>query len=124
MTLQGLGCSVVAVDPGLLSDRVLALQNVVHLRHQLQDCVEEVRARGPYDLCVCDINVDARDAARIIVNHAAPHLYPGGLLVLTLKTFNPKKAGLIERKSVEIIEGSQLFDSVQSQWLFANGKER
>jgi hypothetical protein len=58
------------------------------------------------------------------VTECAPHLKPGAVLVLTLKTFNRAAANAVLRTSEEILVNSLLFEGAKTQWLFSNGHEK
>lgn len=85
--------SVVAVDPAELDPRVMALKNVRHIKKLIQD----VQLKESFDLIVNDMRMDARDAARIMLD-LADHLQPDGAAIMTLK--------LPEHRSGEVAESA------------------
>ncbi len=73
---------VVAVDPGGLDQRVLALPNVVHLHARVEEL--SVDALGHFDLATNDMNLAPVVSAELMVR-VAPLLAPGGVAIMTVK---------------------------------------
>lgn len=123
LVLHHLGARVVAVDPGDIP-AFQGLADITHLKCRLEHCEDELRRLAPFDLCVCDINIDGRDASTLVVRHCAALLRPGALLVLTLKLFNGANAAQLKKASLKTITSSGLFEQAHVEWLFSNGQER
>jgi 23S rRNA U2552 (ribose-2'-O)-methylase RlmE/FtsJ len=123
LTLTRLGASVVAVDPGDLSPMAL-VQGVVHIKKRIEHSLDAVACHAPFHVCVCDMNVDARDSSRMVIEHIARHLDPGALVVVTLKVFVHSQSTSVQNTCFEMFNTSGLFDCVNTEWLFSNGQER
>jgi 23S rRNA U2552 (ribose-2'-O)-methylase RlmE/FtsJ len=79
-----------------------------------------IRHAGPFELVVCDMNIDSRDAARIMVA-LLPYCTPDADLVLTLKLSRRLGAfGLMDlrRQCSEILCPG--FNELGTTWLFSN----
>jgi hypothetical protein len=82
-------------------------------------------ALGPFDLLVCDMNIDPRPASRIIIS-LCPLLSPSALLIFTIKLV----AGFHSRKdreqqceeTIKCLEPH--FETLKIYWLLANSNER
>ncbi len=93
---------VVAVDPGELDERVLALPNVTHLRGRTEDLrPEEI---GRFDAITNDMNLEPTESAALMVALASL-LRPGGLAVMTVK-FVTRHRGRHVREAIEVLEAA------------------
>ena len=84
--LSARGLEVAAVDPAELDPRVAALPGVRHDRRKIAEFLAE--SRETYDLVVCDLRVDAREAAETLLA-ARERLAAGGIAIATLKLPRP-----------------------------------
>jgi 23S rRNA C2498 (ribose-2'-O)-methylase RlmM len=123
LVLHQLGAYVVAVDPGEIP-ALHGLANVTHLKCRLEHCESELRQLAPFDLCVCDINIDGRDACTMVVERCAELMATGALLVVTLKLFNGANSARLKKGCLNTITACGLFERVNVEWLFSNGQER
>jgi hypothetical protein len=136
MFMAEAGCTVAAIDPGALHADALAHPGVTHLRVLVEEAIADgsLQALGPFDGVVCDMNIDPRDAARLMAQ-LAPFCRPGACLVLTLKL--PRRLGAFgcEKMKEECAmilaagcgdSGGGVFSRrTHVSWLFANsGNER
>ena len=83
---------VVAVDPGPLHELILTRPNVTHIRKRVEVAGSEIQLHMPvggYHLCVCDINVEPRAAAAVLLG-LLPFLRQDCIVVLTLKLTSRK----------------------------------
>jgi 23S rRNA (cytidine2498-2'-O)-methyltransferase len=108
---------VTAVDPAHLHP---SLQNDTSVRH-MQMTAEEYLAQYPdtFDLIVNDMRLDARDSARLMVSYA-PHLYPHGAVIMTLKLPKEKRPSAIDH-SFNILKKAYHLKNVRQ--LFHNRSE-
>ena len=103
---------VTAVDPAHLHP---SLEDDTGVRH-MQMTAEEYLAQYPdtFDLIVNDMRLDARDSARLMVDYA-PHLYPHGAAIMTLKLPKEKRSIAIDhsfnilKKAYNLKNARQLF---------------
>ncbi|MES1910526.1 MAG: hypothetical protein MHM6MM_003105 [Cercozoa sp. M6MM] len=125
--IAGPGSRVVAIDPAQIDlaevRRLAANDNatVVHLQQRVQKVLysEELAQTAPFDIIVCDMNIDPRISCRQ-VQLLAPQMRPGAVLVLTLKFMNKGLKKLYEHEVRAAL--SQQFDNVRSRWLMTNGR--
>lgn len=102
--LSHLCSEVLAIDPGVLHiDLASTYSNVSHIPYTAQSTQTRVallNLRIPVRYLVCDMNIDCRDAAKIIRDFFFPfiHIPPQGtVLVLTLKLVKHPKQAYIDR---------------------------
>ena len=118
----GIG-SVVAIDPGALEPRVLALPAVEHLRTRFEEALprllERSRTSGPYDLYCCDMNAPPAVATDLLLQ-ALPLLRAGAVVVLTFKNTFKKPAPWHEACEAALARLRGPLDGVRSVQLFAN----
>lgn len=89
---------VVSIDPAELDPAVAALPNLVHLQCKCDQAVSSGRLAAALaaggcaaiDYLVCDVNAHPGDAYGML-EPVLPLLGPGGVLILTLKTFGRGK---------------------------------
>lgn len=117
------GLSVIAVDPANLDPRLAEESDLQHYRGYAEDFIEEaVKRRIVFDVIVNDMRMDARDAARLLVQ-ANVCLHREGFIVTTFKlphatrAMNPlttlKEAIRILKTSYTIVQARQLFHNRQ-----------
>ena len=118
------GLDVVAVDPANLDPR---LNNQSHLRHYrgyAEQYIEEASKKHlKFDLIVNDMRMDARNAARLLVQ-AAPCLKTDGVIISVLKL--PHETEEIQplktfKEALKIVQAC--YDIVQAHQLFHNRQE-
>eukprot|EP00040_Diaphanoeca_grandis_P024738 m.136347 g.136347 ORF g.136347 m.136347 type:complete len:388 (+) comp29843_c0_seq1:197-1360(+) len=114
--------AVCAVDPALLHDSVASNPKVEHLRTKIEDALPVLRQGGnTFDMVVCDMNFDARDAAASIVC-CVPLLSKEAKLVLTIKL--PQRVGaaqiLKHQREVTEVLTSAGFSDIELVHLLAN----
>lgn len=118
------GLSVVAVDPADLDPRLAKSPLLRHYRGYAQNYIEEaVNKRSTFDVIVNDMRMDARDAARLLVQ-AASCLRKDGFVVSTLKL--PHATADIHplatlREALRILKTA--YGIVQARQLFHNRQE-
>jgi 23S rRNA (cytidine2498-2'-O)-methyltransferase len=98
--LRTLGVEVWAVDPGELDPRVGADRRVHYVRSTAGEFLR--RDRSAFDIAVNDMRMDPLTSCRLMLD-AAPHLRPGGLAVVTLKTGTRNVADTV-RASLRTLE--------------------
>jgi 23S rRNA (cytidine2498-2'-O)-methyltransferase len=81
--LRSRGLTVWAVDPGDLDPRLQSDRSIYHARTTAGEFLRSNRVR--FDLVVNDMRMEPLLSCRMMTD-AAPHLAPGGLAVVTLKT--------------------------------------
>ena len=132
--------SVLAIDPGQLSESVASLSRVRHLACKaeavsdnggrlLQEEAERLVGEAweqQLRLLVCDANLDIRDTLRELVLPLAKFLPNKGLLIVTLKLGRRVGVDGVKRKEAaarELLIGAG-FDpvSIKVEWLFGNSK--
>jgi 23S rRNA U2552 (ribose-2'-O)-methylase RlmE/FtsJ len=99
---------VVAVDPSHMHPDVLQLPNVLNIRNVARKVLDEIVARGPFDVLMCDANVVfyereetlSSDLAKL--THVA--LKPGALVIVTLKLPRRAKNSVAQRERIESIK--------------------
>lgn len=94
---------VVAVDPGALDGRVLALPNVRHLAVR-SEALGEVPDLGLFDVVVNDMNMPPDKSARVM-RDAARWVRRGGIMVMTIKYVSHRRRELVA-ETVELLEGA------------------
>lgn len=99
---------VVAVDPSHMRPDVLQLPNVLNFRNVARKVLDEIVAKGPFDVLMCDANVVfyereetlSSDLAKL--THVA--LKPGALVIVTLKLPRRAKNSAGQRERIESIK--------------------
>ena len=132
--------SVLAIDPGQLSESVASLRNVRHLACKaekvsggggrvLQEEAERIAGaewRDQMRLLVCDANMDIRDTLRELVLPLAEFLSARALLIVTLKLGRRVGVDGVERKvdAARQLLTAAGFDpiSIRVEWLFGNSR--
>ncbi len=114
--LSDLGCTVVAVDPARME---IQRNTVLHVKKRIEDAAQELSGSGKFDMIVCDMNCDPRDAARILVNSAVL-TKPDSYLIMTVKY--PHKGDAHRRRlldaTITILE--QKYDRISVKELISN----
>lgn len=124
--LLSAGLRVVAVDPASLDPRLLGQRNLQHVRSDAQRYLEaEASGRRPpsFDVITSDMRMDARDAARLLIQLGS-WLRPDGFVLSTLKL--PHETAQIHplrnlREALSLL--SRTFEVVQARQLFHNRQE-
>lgn len=118
------GLHVVAVDPARLDPRLYRNPRLEHFRGYAENYLEEaLKRRYKFDVIANDMRMDAREAARILVQ-ATPCLRSDGIVISTLKLphatreIDPMK-NLNEALSLL----GRHYDLVQARQLFHNRQE-
>ncbi|BCL84392.1 hypothetical protein ccbrp13_68570 [Ktedonobacteria bacterium brp13] len=117
------GLDVIAVDPAKLDPRLAGNKHLWHYRGYAEDYLEDaLQRRERYEIIVNDMRMDARDAARLLIQ-AASCLRNDGIMVSVLKLphatpeINPlstlKEALNILKRSYGIVQAHQLFHNRQ-----------
>ncbi len=115
--------NVVAVDPAKLDSRLAGHPHLEHYRGYAEVYLEEAtKRRRKFDVITNDMRMDAREAARILVQ-AAPCLRPDGIIISTLKLphatseIDPLKnlnaALALLSRHYEVVRARQLFHDRQ-----------
>jgi len=131
LALRGDMACVAAVDPGDLDSRVLAMEQIAHLRMKSQDCVPALRSAlrakagggaRPVQLhvAVCDMNTHHEVSCGCVLD-VEPLLAPGAPIVLTVKLvekFRPVRLVMAEVRAAL----APKFERFEPVWLFANGR--
>jgi 23S rRNA (cytidine2498-2'-O)-methyltransferase len=117
------GLQVVAVDPARMDPRIERHLRMEHHRIYAERYLEEaLRRRYKFDAIVNDMRMDARDAARLLVE-AAPCLHRDGFILSAFKLphatreINPlatlREGMRILQRSYAIVQARQLFHNRQ-----------
>jgi 23S rRNA (cytidine2498-2'-O)-methyltransferase len=118
------GMRVTTVDPAALDPRLLRNPRLERYRGYAEDYLEQaLRQRRTFDVITNDMRMDARDAARILIQ-AGPCLAADGYIISTLKL--PHATTEIDpfRNLYEALSLlSRNFDMVQARQLFHNRQE-
>ncbi len=93
---------VVAVDPGDLDPRVLALPNVVHLPARIEEL--SIAELGRFDVLTNDMNLHPATSARLMVQ-VAGLVVPGGLAIMTVKFVTRRRRQHV-REALEVLEAA------------------
>jgi len=118
------GLSVVAVDPAKLDPRLERQPRLTHYRGYAETYIEETeRQRRQFDVITNDMRMDAREAARLLVQ-VRSNLRREGFIISTLKL--PHATASIDplknlRDATSLL--SRYFDIVQAKQLFHNRQE-
>jgi 23S rRNA (cytidine2498-2'-O)-methyltransferase len=119
------GLHVTAVDPAELHPSVRAHQQVEVVQGHAQEWIDRAASEGfKFDMIVSDIRMDARDAARLMVD-AAPLMHLDSQAVLTLKLPGKEAQGMnpvaIAREALEELRSR--YRTVRARQLFHNRNE-
>lgn len=118
------GLQVIAVDPAKLDPRLVHSPRLAHYRGYAEDYLAEIEhQRQQFDMIAGDMRMDARDAARLLIQ-ARTHLRRDGFILSTLKL--PHATASIDplrnlREALSLL--SRAFDIVQARQLFHNRQE-
>lgn len=120
------GLKVVAVDPAKLDPRLFRRPGLIHFRGYAEHYLEiEEPGNQPqlFDVIMNDMRMDARDAARLLIEMRGK-LRPDGFILSTLKL--PHATASIDplknlREATSLL--SRYFDIVQARQLFHNRQE-
>lgn len=120
------GLQVVAVDPAQLDRRLFRRPGLIHFRGYAERYLEiEEPGKHPklFDVIMSDMRMDARDAARLLIEMRGK-LQPDGFILSTLKL--PHATASIDpmrnlRESMSLL--SRYFNLVQAKQLFHNRQE-
>jgi 23S rRNA (cytidine2498-2'-O)-methyltransferase len=120
------GLQVVAVDPAKLDPRLFRRPGLIHFRGYAERYLEiEEPGKRPqlFDVIMNDMRMDARDAARLLIEMRGK-LRPDGFILSTLKL--PHATASIDplknlREATSLL--SRSFDLVQAKQLFHNRQE-
>ncbi len=124
--LLNAGLKVVAVDPAKLDQRLFRYPGLIHFRGYAERYLEiEEPGKRPqlFDVIMNDMRMDARDAARLLIE-MRDKLRPDGFILSTLKL--PHATASIDplrnlREATSLL--SRYFDIVQARQLFHNRQE-
>lgn len=108
---------VVAVDPAELDPRVTELPVVKHERRRAEDYLSE--ATEPFDLVVCDMNIEPT-AAAALMNQAASLLPTGAVALMTIKFQTRQRRRHVE-ETLALLQGT--YTDFELRHLPHNGKE-
>jgi len=120
------GLKVVAVDPAKLDPRLVRRPGLTHFRGSAEQYLESeksVKKPQPFDVITNDMRMDARDAARLLIEMRGK-LRPDGFILSTLKL--PHATASIDplknlRGAMSLL--SRYFDIVRAKQLFHNRQE-
>lgn len=118
------GLQVVAVDPAKLDARLVRRQGLLHRRIYAEAYLEEAERRHQqFDVITNDMRMDAREAARLLIQ-ARNQLRSDGFILSTLKL--PHATASIDplrnlREAISLL--SRHFDIVRARQLFHNKQE-
>jgi 23S rRNA (cytidine2498-2'-O)-methyltransferase len=100
---------VVAIDPAQLDPTIAGRREVRHMEMKVETAVPLLLDEGVQaTMCTCDMNFDARDAARACAS-AVPLLAVGAQLILTIKL--PENSGLFQVNK-QVTESTAILDAV------------
>jgi 23S rRNA (cytidine2498-2'-O)-methyltransferase len=128
------GLQVISVDPAKLDSRLMGYSRLKHYRGYAENYLDEaIKKRITFDIIVNDMRMDARDAARLLVE-AAACLTGNGFVISVLKLphmtpdFDPlavlNNALHILRERYGIVQARQLFHNRQEVTIFAAHPQR
>jgi 23S rRNA (cytidine2498-2'-O)-methyltransferase len=123
--LRERGFSVLAVDPAPLAPGLISDKGVRYLQGYAQEWVERFKSvQEKFDIVVSDMRMDARDAARFMVD-AAPLMHLRSIAIVTLKLPPPGTPGLEPVALVQqaLEELRSRFRTVRARQLFHNRNE-
>jgi 23S rRNA (cytidine2498-2'-O)-methyltransferase len=111
------GQYVTAIDPGVLDPRIAADPNVRHKHMTAEAYLRD--EPDQFDVIVNDMRMDGRDSARLMVAYARL-LYPGGLVLMTLKLPELRRLPVLEH-ALQILRGA--YTIAGARQLFHNRSE-
>lgn len=128
------GLQVISVDPAQLDSRLRGYSHLKHYRGYAEDYLDEAIKKGyTFDIIVNDMRMDARDAARLVVE-AADCLTGNGFVISVLKLPHTtpdfdalavlRSALHILRERYGIVQARQLFHNRQEVTIFAAHPQR
>jgi 23S rRNA (cytidine2498-2'-O)-methyltransferase len=128
------GLQVVSVDPAQLDSRLMGYSRLKHYRGYAENYLNEaIKKRAMFDIIVNDMRMDARDAARLLVD-AAACLTSNGFVISVLKLPHTtpdfdavavlKNALHILQERYAIVQARQLFHNRQEVTVFAAHAQR
>lgn len=123
--LHNIGMTVTAVDPAPLDPSVANQPGVQAVQGYAQEWVRSAHNAGrKFDVVVNDARMDARDAARFMVD-VAPLMHLDSFAILTLKLPSPDAAGMdpIRITREAIAELRSRYRTVRARQLFHNRNE-
>ena len=106
----------VAVDPAKME---IERANIEHIEKTFQDGIKEIESRAPYDLAVCDANIDPRQVAGFVAG--TPGLISdvgAALITLKLKYKSGKSVQRVIDETCGIM--SKSFNSITVKRLLSN----
>jgi len=118
------GMQVVAVDPAKLDARLLRQPRLDHYRGYAEDYLEEaIKRRGKFNVITNDMRMDAREAARLLIQ-ASACLLSDGFIISVLKL--PHETSEIDplknlNEALSLLQ--RHFAIVQARQLFHNRQE-
>lgn len=115
--LRTRGLTVWAVDPGDLDPRLLSDRSIYHARTTAGEFLRSNRVA--FDVVVNDMRMEPLLSCRMMID-AAPHLAPGGLGVVTLKTGTRR---VLETVRECLTSLSRSYDVVHARQLHHNRHE-
>jgi len=112
---------IVAIDPGLLDEAVLALPRITHLQCKVQDeQVFQHLQNKSIDVLLCDMNVQAEDGLEMIKT-LFPLVKSKGTLIFTvklMKRYSERALASILQRCTETL--SSQFEDIRMKWIFSN----
>lgn len=118
------GLHVVAVDPARLDPRLFRYPHLEIYRGYAENYLEDaLNRRKEFDVIANDMRMDAREAARILVQ-AAPCLQPDGIIISTLKLPHAtEEIDPLKNLNEALSLLSRHYQVVQARQLFHNRQE-
>lgn len=116
---------VISVDPGQMKLNEQCMKRVIHFKCVIDKCMNQLPMYAPFDIIVCDINMEPEIAVQMIFDIAQQYLIDGGCIIFTLKlqSRNCCKRENAIQYCKKILQ--PLFSEIRIVWLFANkAKER
>lgn len=113
-----MGFQVHAVDPADLHSSLRLHPRVTHHRTTAGEFIKQVR--GPFDLLLCDMKMEAKLAVDLVLEYASV-LSPNAFLVMTLKLPKKERALLAARQALRRIE--KRFSVMVGRQLYFNRSE-
>ncbi len=112
------GARVVAVDPGELH---IQHENLIHIRDRLENCATELERYAPFDMMLCDMNMDPRISADLLCK-VSPLITDTASLIMTIKLIyksRRRNETLIEETIERLSCG---YEIIGVKWLLANSR--
>jgi len=128
------GLQAVSVDPAKLDSRLMGYSRLKHYQGYAENYLDEaIKKRNTFDIIVNDMRMDARDAARLLVD-AAACLTGNGFVISVLKLPHAtpdfdavavlKNALHILQERYGVVQARQLFHNRQEVTVFAAHAQR